>query len=146
MSAQSETPTKKAAKRTRGAVCEPAPFAMPSNDDPEFAALPAAVRRDVRLWAARLARMWHERPITGALTRLARKSRAGFSTATRKYYALRRAGHWRALICRRQLSPGLRTLCVKLPPGGVQVAIVSSTPREVIVQIRPIDAGKVSKS
>lgn len=132
-------------KKRRGPLCEPAPFVMPDEDNPEFAALPLAVRRDVRLWAGRLARVWHERPITRALQRMTRKCSAGYTTATRKYYAIRRAGHWRALICRRLLSPGLRTLCVKLPPGGVRVAIVSATPREVILQIRPVTPGKVSK-
>jgi hypothetical protein len=116
------------APRPRGPLAEPAPFIMPASDDPEFAALPGNVRREVHVWAARIAKLWHVRPVTAAIAQLARSTQ----------------GHWRALVNGRKLSSGLRTLAIKMPAGGLRVAIISRTPREVVLQIMPIVRRRVA--
>lgn len=134
-------------KRVPGIRLTAAPpmFALPCEDDPEFRALPASVRREVRVWCGRIAKIWNVRPVTPAIVRLARSRRVGYTTIIKKYYKLRRGMHWRALVNHRKLTTGLRTLRLKVPPAGVQIAVISSGPNEIILQIRPARAAQVGQ-
>ena len=115
------------------------PFQIPRKDDPEFSALPGTVRREVRVWAHRLQRIWNDRPITGSIRRLARVCAVGYSTVLRKYYNLRASGgDWRTLIDRAKVPTMPLTVCVPLPPAGIRVAILAHTDSHVLLQIRPV--------
>ena len=130
--------------RIRGKLAEPKPFVQPEADDAEFAALPASVRHEIKVWCARFARVWDARPITHALQKIARGSRVGYSTVTGLYYKLRRTGHWRSLVNRRKLSTGLRSVRVSLPPRGLRLAILSRSRGEIILQITPMPGKRVA--
>lgn len=114
------------------------PFRIPSKDDAEFSALPGNVRREVRVWGKRFQRIWHVRPITGAIRRLARVCDVGYGTTIRKYYKLRASGgDWRVLIDRAKVPTMPLTVSVPMPPAGIRVAILAHTDSHVLLQIRP---------
>jgi hypothetical protein len=111
---------------------------MPDEKDPEFQALPPRVRRQVRVWSRRLESVWNARPLTAAIKRMCAKTGAGYTTAIRFYYKVRRAGHWRALISRRQIGSGIRMLRVPVPVGELQISIAARRRDEIIIQVRRI--------
>jgi len=122
---------------------QPLPFKSPTLGDPEFASLPAAVQRDVLVWLNRLGKIWHARPITGAIVRLAHKHRAGYSTILNKYYALRGSNDWRVLISRRLVptTPLKKRVSIRvaLPTHGLRLRIFPSGENEATLFIEIID-------
>jgi hypothetical protein len=127
--------------RPRGPkLIRPVPFpAIPANEDPEFSALPSKVRSDIRVWLNRLKTIWDcaPMPMAQALRQLARRTRQPFKTTQKRYYALRRGGDWRSLINHRLLTTGMHAIRRVLPPSGLDIVVISSGPREVIVCVRP---------
>jgi hypothetical protein len=103
--------------------------------DPEFAALPATTRRDIRKWHARLASIWHCRPVGEAWSRLSKRRGIARKTIVKKWYALRRAGSWHALLDLRRISPGKRTLRVAVPRDGFHLSIISAGPELVVIHV-----------
>jgi hypothetical protein len=118
------------------AATEP-PFALPKPTDPEFAALPPKVRREVALWAKRLARIWHIRPITGAIRELARVCDVSYGNALRRYYRMRASdGDWRVLINRSEVPVMPLTVRMPLRRCGFTIKVISHGPHEVLIQVQ----------
>ena len=111
------------------------PFTIPAKDDPDFAALPGHQRRHVMLWLNRLARIWHARPITGALMRLSRQHHIGYTTLLRYYYDLLGSRDWRHLIDHRFLPTMPITGRVYVPPSGLRMRVIQRSNCEAIIQI-----------
>lgn len=110
---------------------------LPDESDPEFRALPPKVRRQVRVWARRIQSIWGARSIAAAIRKLSRKTGASHTTCIRAYYKVRRAnGHWRALISKREIGTGVRTLRVPVPIGKLQISVSACSAEAVVIQIR----------
>lgn len=115
------------------------PFTIPTKADPEFAALHGAARRKVRAWAQRYALVWNERPITGALLRLAKRTGASYTTVVRNYYKLRAEPDWRTLIDRSMVQLTPLTVRLPMPASGLCVKILRRQADEVWLQIMPVE-------
>lgn len=78
-------------------------------DDKEFAALPAAVRDEVRMWIHAFRTVPLHRPVHRALEQIGRITRTSYKTARKKYDALRKGGDWRVFVDQRRVSGASRS-------------------------------------
>ena len=71
---------------------------IPSHQSPEFAALPKSVREEVTLWLHELGRVFCAKNKTKAMDAAAKAMGVSYESVRGKYYALRAAGSWKALV------------------------------------------------
>lgn len=81
-------------------------FTIPQGDVAEFAALPEAVRKEIRLTLETLRRIWNEKPVGAAIEREAVKLHVSAPTLRRRYDRYRATGDWKLLKDRRKAKGG----------------------------------------
>ena len=109
---------------------------LPARDDAEWRGLPGSIRRDVLTWHKRISGLWNARPVCLAMRQLSKRAHVPYKTILKKFYALRRAGSWAALIDHRKVSSGFQTLRVQVPRNGFALSIVAAGPHHVLIHVQ----------